>query len=61
VDSHKIDTNSSTWLAVKAKADAEIKRSSGIIERRGADPIKTEFERGVIAAMRSLLGLPKAQ
>jgi hypothetical protein len=51
----KILQLSETWLAVKAFAEERIAYSQRAIEQRGFDPIKTEFERGAIAALRALL------
>ena len=61
MDLHKIDPNSPTWQLVKSKAEKRVQEGLDRIVRQSTDPIKTEFERGVIAAMRSILDLPNAR
>ena len=46
-----------TWPEVKALAEGDIKRARDIIDAHGADLAKTEYFRGQLAAMKTILAL----
>lgn len=52
-----IDRNSVTWGAIEKWVAAEIEVATTALTRRGLGPVETEFERGRIAALSSLLRL----
>lgn len=52
-----IDPHSETWAAVKKFAETEIEFARNRLERQGADPLTTEYERGRIKTLRDLLAL----
>lgn len=43
------------WRAAKERAQDRLRRASRALEQRGLDPAETEFQRGVIAALRDVL------
>lgn len=58
-----IDRNSRTWGAVEAHCQLEIDRATALLEQHGQTVEVTEYQRGRIAALRSVLRLqaPVAQ
>lgn len=54
-----IDTQSDTWIAVKAFAEDQLAKAAKRCTIKGLDPIDTEFERGKVKALSDLLDLPK--
>lgn len=55
----RIETDSSTWRAVKAWAESRLESARATCEAHGHDLAETEFQRGRISALRELLGQPK--
>lgn len=55
----EIETASATWAVVKSHCEADIERARRALEMTGTSPVETEFQRGRIAALRSVLSLSK--
>lgn len=56
-----IDRNSVTWDVIETWAATEIEVATAALTRRGLGPVETEFERGRIAALSSLLRLAEPE
>ncbi len=52
-----IDTNNRVWVEIEDFIQKEIKAASVTLEKRGLDAADTEFERGRIKGLRSILDL----
>jgi hypothetical protein len=57
-----VDPHSQTWAAVRAYCEHEIDRARDRLERKAVDASETEYDRGYIRALRSLLSeLPPSE
>jgi hypothetical protein len=54
-----IEQHSDTWLVIRTHAEEQIEKAHAKLELRGTDANDTQFERGRIAALRTLLALAK--
>lgn len=52
-----IEVHSRTWEIVNARARVLIAEARSRLEKPGLDPVTTEYERGKIAALNSILSL----
>ncbi len=52
-----IEELSSTWATIKARCEEEISVGLARLEARGRSELDAEFERGRMAALRSILAL----
>lgn len=54
-----LDFNSPTWIALTEHIGKELITAGKALEIKGTDPVATEFERGRIKALRTILDLAK--
>lgn len=54
-----IDTNSSVWRDLRKHAETEIEAARLRLETPSMSAIETEFERGIVKALRDVLALAK--